>query len=182
MPTSAPHLLSGEVTDECCIYNVSGSKPGTFLTTELFASVVAHAPLVAIDLIVTDSQGAVLLGFRNNAPAQGFWFVPGGRIRKNEAISTAFMRIAENELGCAMQIAQSRLIGVFEHFYDVNFAGTAGTGTHYVVLAYHLQTEHRLFALPCQQHSQYIWMQPDQAMQHPLIHPYAQAYFESSTK
>lgn len=181
MPISTP-ILSGEITDDCGIDSVSSSKPEAFLATELFASVVAHTPLVAIDLIVTDPQGAVLLGLRNNAPAQGFWFVPGGRIRKNEAINTAFMRIAENELGCAMHIAQSRFIGVFEHLYDVNFAGTTGASTHYVVLAYHLQTEHRLFALPRQQHSQYIWLQPDQAMQHPLIHPYTQAYFESTQK
>ncbi|MFC3109219.1 hypothetical protein ACFOFO_14810 [Undibacterium arcticum] len=81
-----------------------------------------------------------------------------------------------------MHIAQSRFVGVFEPFYDVNFAGVIGAGTHYVVLAYLLQTEHRLFALPRQQHSQYIWMQPDQAMQHPLIQPYTQAYFESTVK
>ena len=180
MPIS-PHLIRpDEITDDCVIDSVSRSKPESYLATELFASVVAHAPLVAIDLIVTDSQGAVLLGLRNNAPAQGFWFVPGGRIRKNEAINTAFMRIAENELGCTMHIAQSRFLGVFEHFYDVNFAGVIGADTHYVVLAYHLQTEHRLVALPRQQHSQYIWMQPDKAKQNPLIHPFTQAYFEST--
>lgn len=181
MPISAP-ILSGEITGDCRIDSAPGSKPEAFLATELFASVVAHTPSAAIDLIVTDSQGAVLLGLRNNAPAQGFWFVPGGRIRKNETINTAFMRIAENELGCAIRIAQSRFVGVFEHFYDVNFAGATGAGTHYVVLAYHLQTEHRLFALPRQQHSQYTWLQADQAMRHPLIHPYTQAYFESTSK
>lgn len=168
--------------DHCYIDAISGAKPEAFLPTELFASVVAHAPLVAIDLIVTDPQGAVLLGLRNNPPARGFWFVPGGRVRKNEALNNAFMRIAEDELGCAMQIAQSRLIGVFEHFYDVNFAGITGASTHYIVLAYRLQTEHRLFALSRQQHSQTIWMQPDQARQNPLVHPYTQAYFEWDQK
>lgn len=181
MPISTP-ILSGEITDDCRIDSASGSKPETFLSTELFASMVAHTPLVAIDLIVTDPQGAVLLGLRNNAPAQGFWFVPGGRIQKNETINTAFIRISKNELGCAMHIAQSQFIGVFEHFYDVNFAGATGAGTHYVVLAYHLQTEYRLPALPRQQHSKYIWMQTNQAMQHPLIHPYTQAYFGSTQK
>ena len=182
MPINTSLIRSDEITDDCRIDTVCGAKTEVFLPTELFASVVAHTPLIAIDLIVTDPQGAVLLGLRNNAPAQGFWFVPGGRIRKNESINVAFMRITENELGCAMQIAQSRFIGIFEHFYDVDFSGATGAGTHYVVLAYRLQIEHRLRTLPRQQHSQYIWLQPDQALQQPLVHPYTQAYFESIPK
>ena len=183
MPTSmSASVRSGKFAGDCNTNNVCGAKPEQFLPAELFANVVAHAPLVAIDLIVTDPQGAVLLGLRNNPPAQGFWFVPGGRILKNETIDAAFRRIAENELGCVMPIAQSRLVGVFEHFYDVNFAGVAGASTHYIVLAYHLQTEHRLFALSPQQHRRTIWMQPDQVKQHPLVHPYTQAYFELATK
>ncbi|NMM38077.1 MAG: GDP-mannose mannosyl hydrolase [Glaciimonas sp.] len=170
-------FASGGNTD-----NVCGAKPEQFLPAELFANVVAHAPLVAIDLIVTDAQGAVLLGLRNNPPAQGYWFVPGGRIRKNETIDTAFMRIAEDELGYAMHIGRSRLMGVFEHFYDVNFAGVTGASTHYIVFAYQLQTEYPLLALSRQQHSQTVWMQPDQAKQHPLVHPYTHAYFELATK
>lgn len=162
--------------------HISGAQTDAFLPSGLFASVVAHAPLVAIDLIVTDPQGAVLLGLRNNPPAQGFWFVPGGRIRKNETLNAAFMRISEDELGCAVPIAESRLMGVFEHFYDVNFAGVTGASTHYIVLAYHLQTQHPTFALSRQQHSHTTWMQPDQAKQHSLVHPYTQAYFELTPK
>ncbi len=177
---------SSDIANGSCIDkpsdNICTPHTEAFLPSGLFASVVAHAPLVAIDLIVTDAQGAVLLGLRNNPPAQGFWFVPGGRIRKNETLNTAFMRISEDELGCAVPIAQSRLMGVFEHFYDVNFAGVSGASTHYIVLAYHLQTEHQTFALSRQQHSHTIWMQPDQAKQHPRVHPYTQAYFELAPK
>lgn len=173
---------SSDIANCSRIDDIYGTQTDAFLPSGLFASVVAHAPLVAIDLIVTDPQGAVLLGLRNNPPAQGFWFVPGGRIQKNETLNTAFMRISEDELGCAMPIAQSRLVGVFEHFYDVNFAGVKGASTHYIVLAYLLQTEHQTFALSHQQHSHTIWMQPDQAKQHQRVHPYTQAYFELAPK
>jgi len=42
-----------------------------------FRSVVKNTPLIAIDLIITDPSGAVLMGWRENEPAKETWFVPG---------------------------------------------------------------------------------------------------------
>lgn len=147
------------------------------LEAHIFATVVASAPLVAIDLIVEDAQGAVLLGLRNNPPAKGYWFVPGGRIRKDETLKNAFARIAQDELGLHAQMTQSRFIGIYEHFYDTNFNGTVGASTHYLVLAHRLQIARESLQLPHEQHSQYSWMQPNQIMQRQDVHPYTQAYF-----
>jgi colanic acid biosynthesis protein WcaH len=147
------------------------------LDAHTFATVVDCAPLVAIDLIVEDAQGAVLLGLRNNPPAKGYWFVPGGRIRKDETLDNAFTRIAQDELGLHAQMTQSRCIGIYEHFYDTNFNATVGATTHYVVLAYRLQIARQSLQLPHEQHSQYIWMLPNRIAQHPDVHPYTQAYF-----
>jgi hypothetical protein len=41
------------------------------------------APLVSIDLIIRDNADRVLLGLRNNEPAKGYFFVPGGIILKD---------------------------------------------------------------------------------------------------
>lgn len=60
------------------------------LPIEKFLQTVDATPLVAIDLIVPNQNGGYLLGHRVNKPAQGFWFVPGGRIRKNERLDDAF--------------------------------------------------------------------------------------------
>ena len=147
------------------------------LDAQTFATVVASAPLVAIDLIMTDAQGAVLLGMRNNPPAKGCWFVPGGRIRKDETLDHAFARITEDELGRRMPIRQGQLIGVFEHFYDTNFNGTAGASTHYVVLAYRLSPQRETLQLPQTQHGQYVWLPPDRIAQRADVHPYTRAYF-----
>ena len=68
--------------------------------------VVRHAPLVSIDLILRDAQGRVLLGLRENEPARGLWFVPGGVIRKDETLDAAFSRIARNELGVPWSAAR----------------------------------------------------------------------------
>jgi colanic acid biosynthesis protein WcaH len=39
---------------------------------------------VSVDLVLVRDGREVLLGLRTNRPAQGSWFVPGGRILKNE--------------------------------------------------------------------------------------------------
>ncbi|TOB15241.1 NUDIX domain-containing protein, partial [Vibrio parahaemolyticus] len=54
------------------------------LDEQTFKLVVASTPLVSIDLIIRNSKRQILLGQRTNRPAQGFWFVPGGRICKDE--------------------------------------------------------------------------------------------------
>lgn len=64
-----------------------------WLSDETFKSVIQHTPLISIDLIVRNEQGEVLLGKRVNAPAKGYWFVPGGRVRKNETLDDAFVRL-----------------------------------------------------------------------------------------
>ena len=81
-------------------------------------------------------QGRYLTGLRSNPPAQGAWFVPGGRIRKNEPLALALDRIAREELGLHAMAAAWTPCGVHEHFYSTNFAGEINRSTHYIVLAY----------------------------------------------
>jgi colanic acid biosynthesis protein WcaH len=69
------------------------------LPNSAFRNVVKNTPLVSIDLVITDPSGAVLMGWRENEPAKRTWFVPGGRIRKDEKIADAFERIIRTETG-----------------------------------------------------------------------------------
>lgn len=140
--------------------------------------VVKRAPLVSIDLIVRDTNERVLLGLRNNEPARGFWFVPGGVIHKNERIAQAFARITAAELGCAQDFGTARLLGVYEHLYDRNFADAPGFGTHYVVLAHTLQHDGSTLR-PDDQHQELRWWAPDELLANPTVHPYSKAYFPS---
>ncbi len=64
-----------------------------FLRQEDFATVVRSTPLVSLDFIVENSRGEFLLGKRTNRPAQGYWFVPGGRVQKDETLEAAFERL-----------------------------------------------------------------------------------------
>lgn len=149
------------------------------MLTEIdFLDVVRLTPLVAIDLIVSDAQGRVLIGRRRNRPARGTWFVPGGRIRKNETLDAAFSRIAEAELGIA-RLARSaaRFEGVFEHHYDDNFAGEPGVSTHYIVLAYSLTLNSTAPLGRPEQHSEYCWLTPAELLSRADVHENTQAYF-----
>jgi colanic acid biosynthesis protein WcaH len=149
------------------------------LSPDRFRAAVDMLPLVSIDLLVRDGRGRYLMGLRGNPPAQGRWFVPGGRIRKGEALAHALERLAAEELGMALPPARWRLHGVYEHFYDVNFAGESGMPTHYVVLAYQTQLPPGPLAtaLPATQHLGYRWDTPEDAAADADVHPYTKAYF-----
>ena len=142
-----------------------------------FLRVVELTPLVAIDLVICSPQRQILMGKRVNRPAQNFWFVPGGRIMKEERLEHAFRRISSVELGVACNIEDARLLNGFTHLYDDNFAGVPDISTHYVVLAYRLDLELDLTRLPAQQHQGYRWIDEDEGKATGDIHANSQAYF-----
>ena len=149
-----------------------------FLDKETFRTVVRSAPLVSIDLVVINSQGQVLLGQRTNRPAQSFWFVPGGRILKNEVMAAAFLRLSKAELGFASELGDAEFLGVYEHFYTDNFSGT-DFSTHYVVLGYRLVHDLDLNSLPDAQHHSYRWFDVAELLASVQVHDNTKAYFLS---
>lgn len=153
-----------------------------WLPSDIFRTVVSSAPLVSIDLIVQNADGRVLLGQRLNRPAKGFWFVPGGRIQKNETLDTAFARLTEVELGQRFERGQCRLLDVYEHFYtdSVFGGGTDGPDTHYVVLGYHLCLLPGVdLQPPVEQHGCYRWWSPQEMLDHPDVHKNTRAYLKA---
>ncbi|PTQ89767.1 GDP-mannose mannosyl hydrolase [Agitococcus lubricus] len=146
------------------------------LAKDAFLTVVRDTPLVSIDLVVKDAEGKILLGYRKNSPAKGYWFVPGGRICKNETLDQAFARITLTELGIALKRETAILLGLYDHIYTDNFANVEGIGTHYVVMAYAVELSTAALSLPKEQHSDYTWMSATELTQHAYVHPNTQAY------
>lgn len=153
----------------------------TLLDEATFRTVLAATPLVSIDLVVRRGDGKILLGLRNNRPAQGFWFVPGGRIRKGETLDVAFARLTRAELGVEIARSDCRLLGVYEHLYEdsVFGVGDGAPSTHYVVLGYAVPCTDALAAhLPLEQHARYAWFEPAEVLSTAAVHPNTKAYIQ----
>ncbi|MCJ0927737.1 GDP-mannose mannosyl hydrolase [Acinetobacter lwoffii] len=150
-----------------------------WLSDETFKSIIQHTPLISIDLIVRNEQGEVLLGKRVNAPAKGYWFVPGGRVRKNETLDDAFVRLVREELGIESGItrADAKFLGVFEHFYDdCVFDNTIST--HYIVLAYEIIFENIGEEVFFHQHEEIKWVESCEM----TVHKYSINYLSGFNK
>lgn len=102
------------------------------------------------------------MGRRLNEPAKGMWFVPGGRIYKNETLKVAFERICTDELGIHRSLSTARLLGAFTHKYEPNVFVAPGITTHYVVLAYDLGIQEQMPEAAAQ-HSATRWVTKEEA-------------------
>ncbi len=147
-----------------------------FLDNKKFEIVIDSTPLISIDLVVKNQQGQALLGFRTNKPAQAYWFVPGGRIQKNESMKAAFARLCQNELGLTCSIEQAQFLGPFEHFYNDSVFGEH-VSTHYVVLGYEIVVDESQLTLPTEQHSQYQWFDIKSLLTQDNVHKHSKWYF-----
>jgi colanic acid biosynthesis protein WcaH len=147
-------------------------------TNGRWLQVVADTPLVAIDLILERPDGQVLMGMRTNRPAQGFWFVPGGRVLKGERLADALGRVVRRELGDAAPVVGWQFVAPYEHFYEDNFLNAPGIGTHYVVLAHRLVlADDSFMPQPDDQHEELRWFTVADLLTDETVHPNARAYF-----
>jgi len=150
------------------------------LSADLFGTVVAHTPLISIDLLIESCDGKVLLGQRLNRPAQGYWFVPGGRVFKDERLNSALQRIAQSELGASFPQVGWSFSGVYEHLYPDSFTGGEAVSTHYVVLAYRLRLDCCADAVRLQhdtQHDAMQWWSVQALLANEKVHENTKAYF-----
>ena len=148
------------------------------LSTSDFSCIVKHTPLVSIDLIIGDPEGKILLGKRNNNPAKGYWFVPGGRVLKDEDFGEAFERITRSETGLVLKLHGSDFAGVYQHIYPGDNVDDDPTfSTHYIVLAFRIALAGAVRNLPKEQHSEYRWASVDEILTDPMVHRNTKNYF-----
>ena len=160
------------------------NQSSQWLSEDLFRTACAALPLVSIDLLVTrpSTQGReVLLGLRNNRPAQGWWFTPGGRIRKNEPLATAMSRLALEEIGLHPDwLHRTILLGAWDHFYP-DSAFDPDISTHYINLPYalHLTQVEAQTVQPATgkdfQHESWMWLPISDALTDVRVHAYVKA-------
>jgi colanic acid biosynthesis protein WcaH len=147
------------------------------LNDDEFAQLIRIAPLVSIDIICVDADYRVLLLKRKDKPAKNCYFVPGGRILKNEAIGEAFERILNSETGLNEKFEAAQLVGANDHMHKTNRYGHNGYGTHYVVLAYEIRFPEKQRMKVDEHHSSYIWVSPEKLVRMVDVHKYVKQYF-----
>lgn len=73
-------------------------EPHNGLPQEVFDLVASIVPMVNVDLLVQNKDGAVLLAWRNDGKNLG-WHIPGGIIRFKEKFEERIQKTALSELG-----------------------------------------------------------------------------------
>jgi len=152
-----------------------------FYSKEKFSAMVDAMPLISVDLII-QKHDQVLLGRRLNRPAQGFWFLPGGRILKNETIASALDRVLDQELSISSTLAEHKikpaLMGAYQHFYADSFAGDVGISTHYVVLGHRIILPDSVeIQQHDDQHAELRWWKIEDLISAHDVHTYTKDYF-----
>lgn len=102
-----------------------------------YVKIVENMPIVCIDGIIINSDGKFLLVKRENEPLKGEYWVPGGRLLKNETLENAVKRKMKQELGIEVKI--QKLFGYFEDFYENTY--NVQSGLHVVSFIFLLTTD-----------------------------------------
>lgn len=148
------------------------------LPLDLFKLAIEHLPLFAMDMLVVNKRHEILLGKRVNPPAKGYWFVPGGRVFKNEQLADAFKRIAKSELGFELSYNKAKLLGLYDHFYPDSVISES-ISTHYINATHVIEVDVLLLDLPCAQHTEYRWITVNELETDSSVHQYSKVFVQA---
>lgn len=151
-----------------------------FAPLDTFKAAVKYFPLPSVNLLIQNDRGEYLYLLRNNQPAKGLWWVPGGRLLNGETIVEASQRILAQETGLSADIVSvsDRLL---EELWDTSvYAPSELTNydpstacVHYWTTAVHLRLSGPASIHMDAQSSEARWFRDL-----PNHHPYLRRYFE----
>jgi len=113
-----------------------------YIPTEQYNQIVELIPIASVEAVI-QIDGALLFLKRNNQPAKGEWWFPGGRIKKGESIQNALIREIKEETG--LTITQYKLINVYSRVFPQR---------HDITIAYLCKAEKQKIVLD-NEHSEY---------------------------
>lgn len=79
--------------------------PSKGLPEELFLFISRVTPMINVDLLIKDKNDRILLSWRDDQFAGIGWHLPGGIVRSKEKIEKRVLKVAETEIGAAVEFA-----------------------------------------------------------------------------
>ncbi len=146
------------------------------LDKNLWKVIVENMPIPAKDLLFYSEKKGLLMGKRLNKPAKNYYFVPGGRVFKNESRNDAIKRISMQEVELSIDPDQCFSIGVYDHFYDDSIWENTNITTHYIVEAILIPIgdNTKKFKFDSQ-HSEFLWIN-ESNIDTTNVHKYSKKY------
>ncbi len=95
---------------------------------ELYMKFHESMPIFCVDIVLKTSKGGFLLVKRSNEPAKGQWWLPGGRLLRDETIGGAARRKIKEEIGLNVQ-SFKRMNKCYELIFNES-PFSHGGGTH----------------------------------------------------
>ena len=89
------------------------------ISEALYRKLYAEMPIFCADVVAEDAQGRFIVVRRKNEPARGKWWLPGGRVLKDERVAHAAVRKLKEETGIKGKF--ECVIGFFEFFSRKGF-------------------------------------------------------------
>ncbi len=127
-----------------------------WIEEKIFLKIRELMPIATVDILVVH-KGKVLLMLRNNDPAKGLWFTPGGRVRYGETLEPTVVRKLEEETGLTATKIEKK--GVMSHFYPQ---------THTITTFFHVDVVDEKVILN-DEHNDYKWISQIDDNLHPYV-------------
>lgn len=81
---------------------------------ELYDRIAQIMPIASVEAVIARNEAFLFLR-RNNQPAKGEWWFPGGRIRKGESLEQTLRREIEEETG--LELRSFKLVNVYSRVF-----------------------------------------------------------------
>ena len=111
-------------------------------------------PIACVDLVIV-YNGKIFIAKRIGEPAKNQWFLPGGRILKNEHLKEAVIRKAKEETGLDVKIIKPLIFD--ETIFNESSMEGVKSGSHTINLSYLLEAKNNEVVLD-KQNSEYKWI------------------------
>lgn len=135
------------------------------ISNETYKEILELIPIPCVDGVIV-RDGKVLLVKRKNEPAKGMWFLPGGRILKNEKLENAVIRKTKEETGLDVKVIQPLIFD--ETIYDEPSMEGVTSGAHTINVTFLLEVVGGEVILD-RQGSEFLWAEKMDESWHPYV-------------